>query len=271
MQPNFARSAVLAALFLASVSAALAKPKPQPAILDDGRLDKSWFSTDGEFREADDIDYLWVSPGFDIVGKTLEFVAWPQVKFIGEKAHDRDVRDRRLADEMNADMAEAFKDAFGRAFGDRIQLEGKPNLRVEGRIVDCSTGSDAAKIIVGFGAGAGNTTIDVRFVEVSTGNVVAGFHHRVVSGTDWSTTDSKFFDWLDETAEKLATSASPSSIARVTASGTETRARAARHRSSLKACRQSLRRKPGMHQRIASGSMARAATAPPMSSVSQPN
>ncbi|MEO8505723.1 MAG: DUF4410 domain-containing protein [Acidobacteriota bacterium] len=204
MQINSAKSAVLVTLFLASTAVAFAAPKPQPAILDDGRLDKQWFSTDGEFREDDDIDYLWVSPGFDIAGKTLGFVAWPQVKFIGEKAHERDVRDRRLADQMNADMAEAFKDAFGRAFGDRIQLDGKPTLRVEGRIVDCSTGSDAAKILVGFGAGAGNTTIDVRFVDVATGNVVAGFHHRVVSGTDWSTTDSKFFDWLDETADKLS-------------------------------------------------------------------
>jgi hypothetical protein len=29
-------------------------------------------------------------------------------------------------------------------------------------------------------------------------------HHRVVSGTTWSTTDSKFVDWVDETAELLA-------------------------------------------------------------------
>jgi hypothetical protein len=42
-------------------------------------------------------------------------------------------------------------------------------------------------------------------------------------------------------------------------------------RSSLKACVHSLRRKPGMHQRMQRGSMARAASALPMSTVSQPN
>jgi len=41
--------------------------------------------------------------------------------------------------------------------------------------------------------------------------------------------------------------------------------------SSLNACIQSLRRKPGMHQRMHRGSIARAASAGPMSAVSQPN
>jgi len=57
---------------------------------------------------------------------------------------------------------------------------------------------------VGFGAGAGNTTIDVRFVDAASGKVLAGFHHRVVSGTSWSTTEGKFFNWVDETAESFA-------------------------------------------------------------------
>src|SRR5512137_1202719 len=39
----------------------------------------------------------------------------------------------------------------------------------------------------------------------------------------------------------------------------------------LKACDQSFRRKPGMHQSMQSGSMARAASAFPMSETSQPN
>ena len=41
--------------------------------------------------------------------------------------------------------------------------------------------------------------------------------------------------------------------------------------SSLKACDHSFRRNPGMHQRMHSGSMARAASTVPMSAVSHPN
>ena len=42
-------------------------------------------------------------------------------------------------------------------------------------------------------------------------------------------------------------------------------------RSSLNACTQSFCRKPGMHQSMHSGSIARAASTLPMSAVSQPN
>ena len=43
------------------------------ATLDDGKLEVSWFSDDAVFREADEIDYLWVSEGFDLDGKSLQF------------------------------------------------------------------------------------------------------------------------------------------------------------------------------------------------------
>ena len=69
-------------------------------------------------------------------------------------------------------------------------------------------------MLVGFGAGSGNTTIDVRFVEAATGKVLAGFHHRVVSGTTWSTTDSKFFNWLDDAVEEMAKKGLPKLYAR---------------------------------------------------------
>ena len=48
-------------------------------------------------------------------------------------------------------------------------------------------------------------------------------------------------------------------------------AKAGRYVSSLNACTQSFRRKPGMHHSMHSGSIARAASAFPMSAVSQPN
>ena len=102
-------------------------------------------------------------------------------------------------------MHEVFASAFAKAYGDRIKTSFESgDILVEGRIVDSSTGSTAAKMWVGFGAGAGNTTIDVRFVDAASGKVLAGFHHRVVSGTSWSTTEGKFFNWVEDTAESFA-------------------------------------------------------------------
>ena len=67
--------------------------------------------------------------------------------------------------------------------------------------MDCSTGSTAAKVLVGFGAGSGNTTIDLKMVDAASGEPLLAIHHRAVSGSTWSTTDSKIVDWADETAE----------------------------------------------------------------------
>lgn len=200
---------VLGAVALAAAPAAWAAKKSggDAATLDDGLLEKSWFGPGvGEFREVEDeIDYLWASQGFGLDGKKVVFRPWPEVVFLGPEADERDTRDMRLAEDMNEDMAEILSDAFRHSFKDRITLaEDKGDIVIEGRIVDCSTGSVAAKAFVGFGAGSGSTTLDVRFVDAASGAVLAGFHHRVVSGTNWSTTDSKLINWLDDVTLSLA-------------------------------------------------------------------
>ncbi len=175
---------------------------------DDGRLDASWFSHGGPaitFRETDEIDYLWVKPGFALAGQKLRFAKWPDPEFIGEEAADRDTKDKRLARQINVTMPDVFAESFHNAFGSRITtVDSGEDIRVEGRIVDCSTGSRAAKILVGFGAGAGSTTVDLKLVDAQTGDLLVAIHHRAVSGTDWSTTDSKFVKWADEMTEAAA-------------------------------------------------------------------
>lgn len=175
------------------------------ATLDKGKLEVSWFSDDAVFREADEIDYLWVSEGFELNATSLHFKPWPAPEFLGPKASERDEKDHRLAKMMSSTMHEVFSSAFAKAYGDRIKTSFESGgILVEGRIVDSSTGSTAAKVLVGFGAGAGNTTIDVRFVDAKSGKALAGFHHRVVSGTTWSTTEGKFFNWVEDTAKNFA-------------------------------------------------------------------
>lgn len=196
---------VCAVSFLTLPNVVAKKTKDRSAPMDDGRLDPKWFGNDLIFREADEIDYLWVKDGLDLSGKTLHFEAWPAPEFLGEDAEDRDENDRRLARLMNDDMNTLFADVFGRRLSKTLKAStAEGDILVSGRIVDCSTGSGAAKAIVGFGAGSGSTTIDVKFVEKATGALLVGFHHRVVSGTEWSTTDSKFVGWVDDMAEEVA-------------------------------------------------------------------
>lgn len=172
------------------------------AVWDEGKLQTDWFGKDVPFHEADEIDYLWVKDGFSVEGHTLHFVEWGDYEFLGEKSEERDENDHRLARQMNGDMHNLFHDSWGRNLnGVEASLE-SGDVKVEGRIVDCSTGSTAAKVLVGFGAGSGNTTIDIKFTDAKTGELLAAMHHRVVSGTSWSTTDSKFVKWTQKFAKK---------------------------------------------------------------------
>jgi hypothetical protein len=180
-------------------------PKIATGPMDNGTLDPFWFGEGLEFREADEIDYLWVKEGFAVAGRTLVFKEWPEPEFLGEDAADRDEDDRRLARMMSSDMARTFAEVWGERLAGRVETSLESgDVVVEGRVVDCSTGSTATKVLVGFGAGSGNTTIDVKLTDAESGELLAGFHHRVVSGTTWSTTDSKFVKWIGKVAEEVA-------------------------------------------------------------------
>jgi hypothetical protein len=180
-------------------------PKVATGPMDDGLLDPFWFGEGLEFREADEIDYLWVKPGFELSGSSLHFTEWPEPEFRGKAADKRDAEDHRLARAIAAEMPRTLAEAYHRVFGGRLETSlSEGNVLVEGRVVDCSAGSAAAKALVGFGAGSGNTTIDLKLTDAGSGELLMALHHRVVSGSTLSTTDSKFFKWVEKTAERMA-------------------------------------------------------------------
>lgn len=187
----------------AAALAALAAPLAA-AGFDEGKLETSWFGSGVEFKEADEIDYLWVRPGFSFDGKKVAFPKWEEARFLGEDAGKRDAKDKRLANDLTGQMPDIFAEAFKNALGGKVTVvDGGGDVRAVGRIVDCSTGSAAAKFWVGMGAGSGNTTFDLKFVDAKSGELLVAMHHRVVSGTNLSTTSSKLVDWVDEFAEEV--------------------------------------------------------------------
>lgn len=199
-RPSLAPSLALALpLALAFAAAPLAAK-----VFDEGRFDPAWVGGGPEFREAEEVDYLWVQPGFSFDGQKVEFAPWEEAVWLGEKSDERDAKDKRLANDLTRNMPEIFAEAFRNALGAKVGVvDSGATLRAVGRIVDCSTGSAAAKFWVGMGAGSGSTTFDLKFVDAKSGQVVVALHHRVVSGTTLSTTDSKLVQWVDEFAEEI--------------------------------------------------------------------
>lgn len=173
------------------------KPKIATGLMDEGALDPFWFGQGLAFRSTGEIDYLWIKEGFSFAGRKLHFLEWGPPEFMGEDAKDHDVEDLRLATIISNRMPEMLEEEIGMALGGRAETSlTEGDIEVIGRVVECSTGNRFAKMIVGFGAGAGYATIDLKFVDAATGELLVAVHHRVVSGTTWSTTDSKFARWV---------------------------------------------------------------------------
>lgn len=197
VRPPGLRTAVRVLTLALAVAGAAAVPS-RAEKLDDGRLDPSWFGSIGELRKSEEIDYLWVDPGFSVAGHTIRVAPWEDPTFLGEK---RDSKDHAKAEELTERMPSLLKGSLGATLGDGRVSKEKGDLVLSGRFVDVSAGSKAAKWLVGMGAGSAFATFDIKITQ--GGKTVAAIHHRVISGTVMSEVEDKIVKWLDEFGKEL--------------------------------------------------------------------
>jgi|GEM_PF-5320370 len=186
--------------FTTPASAAVVASEPDN---DDGLLDPAWFNNKplqhGLWR---DVDYAYWKPGLILQGKTIWVKDLAAPVFLGKQ---RDEKDQAKA----AAWSKWF--TIPLVAGIRGDLVGRTNASqdhgdyiLEGRSVDFNAGSRAMKILVGFGAGQARATFDMKLTDAVSGEIVAGWHHRTISGTDASTIESKTAAWVDKWCAQLA-------------------------------------------------------------------
>lgn len=193
------RSPMMTILSMA-LGLALLNAGPVPAgeaALDGGTLDSEWFGGGKEFRRTASVDYLWVKPGFTIDDHTFHFEPWPKPVFIGPDAGKRDNDDKVLARQISGEMPALLELQFG------VVLEGRADMSLEegdvlvsGRIVDCSRGNQVVKFLAPTMAGKGLARIELKFVDKESGELLAGLHTRVTSGTALTNTWNKMVKWV---------------------------------------------------------------------------
>ncbi len=167
------------------------------AVLDDGTLDPEWFGGGKEFRQSSSVDYLWVKPGFSVDDHTFHFEAWPAPQFIGTAAAGREEEDLELARQISAEMPAMLELQLGADLAGRaaVSLE-DGDVLVSGRIVDCTRGNKAARFLAPAMAGKGLARIELKFVHKESGELLAGLHTRVTSGTALTNTWNKLVKWV---------------------------------------------------------------------------
>jgi hypothetical protein len=173
--------------------------------LDEGLLDPSWFGVPGiELRKTEEIDYLWVKPGFTLPGGSIWVDDWSDPEFLAKKK--RDAKDSAKAVEVSEQFPALLKGALMSSLDGVARISRKEGRFVlTGRVVDCNAGSKAAKWLVGMGAGSASATWDMKLTDAATGEVVMALHHRAISGTTMSEIDDKIIKWLEKFGEALKT------------------------------------------------------------------
>jgi hypothetical protein len=181
---------------LCSIAATAALAKGSAGKLPDkGLLDPAWFGPGIEFHTTDDIDYVWVKPDFTVNGRTILVDAWQAPEFLDK---GRDEKDFAKASELTALMPSRIRSVLTATLAGVAEVsQDGGELVITGRVVDCNAGSKAAKFWVGFGAGSGAVTFDIKISDKASGELLAGIHHRVISGTLLSEIDDKVTKWLE--------------------------------------------------------------------------
>ena len=169
--------------------------------LDDGLLDPSWFGPGIVFRQGEEIDFLWVKPGFSIKGRKIHIDKWADPVFLGK---ERRPKDSAKAAELTELMPTRMRGALGAALAGYAEVSRDDgDLVMTGRFVDCNTGSKAKKFLIGMGAGHADATWDIKIVDKTSGEVLVAIHHRCVSGTAMSEIDDKIAKWLEKFGKAL--------------------------------------------------------------------
>lgn len=189
-------------LLLALLALALEAPARAGETLDKGLLELDWFGPGVEFRHADDIDYLWVKPGFDLRGKKLQLGPWLEPQLLGNRGRDSKDESRAVAltQQIPAQLARVLKKELRKVCD--VGLD-EGDVLVVGRFVDVNRGSVAASFWIGYGAGSGSATWDMKFLDRRTGELLAALHHRAITGPDIAGITSDILDWAEELAENL--------------------------------------------------------------------
>lgn len=183
-------------------------PTPAPApkkllpLLDEGLLDPNWFGPEVNFAKNDEVDFFWIKPGLDLTGSVIYMKPWEDPTIL-EKG--RDGKDNAKAAILTDTLPGTIRGAIAGSLAGKAKVSRtEGNIEAIGRVVDCNAGSKAAKMLVGWGAGQENVTFDFKLFDAKTHELLAAFHHRTISGTGWSTIESKLVKWADKFGQFIA-------------------------------------------------------------------
>ena len=154
-----------------------------------------------------DVGLVAVAPGFDVskykvIAVDMFPVTDPDLKDEGDRRFAA-----KMAPKLQKELVRRLLDSglFQRVVSTsetQFRPGAEPALRLQGAITRLGRGSQAARVLVGFGLGRARAQADMRFVDVSSGRVVMVTADRWVADAGWFGGDDE--DLLEQSFDGIA-------------------------------------------------------------------
>ena len=193
------RRLLLMCLFLTGIAYA----GDPPGTADGGLLNYAYFKNVPLKQDVmENVDWAWIKPGLNLNGHTVVVTKWQNHKIRSTK-----VKDVTRASVFRAWFPGNLRLACETNWQGKVTVANEGDIALVGRVVECDAGSAVAKALIGFGAGSESATWDLALVDKATQEILAAFHHRVVSASGFSTLDTKAQKWGFQWATTLMATA----------------------------------------------------------------
>jgi len=178
-------------LLVGLLSTGIAYASDLPGTADGGLLNYAYFKNVPLKQDVmENVDWAWIKPGLNLNGHTVTVLKWQNFKI--QSTSDKDIT---RASVFRAWFPGNLRLACETNWQGKVKVANEGDILLTGRVVDCNAGSVVAKSLIGFGAGSENATWDLALVDKASKEVLAAFHHRVISATGFSTLDTKAQKW----------------------------------------------------------------------------
>jgi len=141
---------------------------------------RSEYFGDLVLKEGDDLDYIYHDAAVNLRNATIQVMDFEMLAPEPEDEADEDDQDdvrwadagKRFKEIIIQKATPEIKPKYGIAF-----TSGGADYVMKGRILEFNRGSRAARFFVGFGAGSGYLTFDMKIMDKS-GKIVLAAHHK---------------------------------------------------------------------------------------------
>ena len=173
----------------------------QPAGLDEGRLDPSWFGSGAVFRPSKELGFQWLKPGFDFSARKIRLKAWePAAWLLGKRA----MKDQSFLSRLEGNLPKNLEQKLQRGFKGAVAVSPAPGDAVlVGRVVDAVGEADDYMAM-----GPVVLSFDIKLVDGETGELLGAFHDTL-TGPNADAITLLFGRWSESLGRLLGTPAAP--------------------------------------------------------------